>query len=314
MENNIYMIESCEFDLFCIENDLKFNDRLNNLNIQLMESAISQEIYTEGVLENISDFFQKIIEKLKELLKNAKTAIKTKMIEIQFQKKAKEIKDAYASHKTNLSGKKIKVFDYIKYRKDASNMIKEIHKVLIDIDKKDFEDSHELVEYTETNFRKIQAKYNLDDLDTYITMKYVGDVARTIDGYADSFTKLIDALNAEAEAEINNLKNLSHKEAAKEKTDSKNVSKISIYKKISMKLVNVNRPIMNRVAYIITDLLTVMSAAVVIKGINDFKNAESGGMVNIAERRKWQEELVIGASGMSVSNKLRKEMQKELNK
>lgn len=85
-------IENCQFELDMMESEFNCNNKMRILEIQLMESTITDEIYTEGVLETVTNFFDNLIEKIKEIFNEAKRKITEKMLEIKFQKICKDIK------------------------------------------------------------------------------------------------------------------------------------------------------------------------------------------------------------------------------
>lgn len=72
MNCSIYCEDVSLFNIELMETEMLYNNRQNILNIKLMKESISDEYYTEGVVENIRSFFKSLIEKIVELAKKIK--------------------------------------------------------------------------------------------------------------------------------------------------------------------------------------------------------------------------------------------------
>ena len=219
------------------------------LDLQLMESTITDEVYVEGVVETISNFFDDLIEKIKEMFDEAQRKIREKMLEAKFQKMCKEIKKLYAKDKSILAGKKIKFFDYNKYYKEATKHIHDMHTLIMELRKKDFKSFDDLSKWEHDMYKS----HNWDitsDIEKYYFDVLASDVIGQIDGYADSIIETSnkiknEMINAEEEA-----KRLAAEEAAREKTDSDNVSKMRIFKKIGNKICQFGKNVTSYMPYV----------------------------------------------------------------
>ena len=231
---NFLMIESCKFEIDMMENDFNFETKMKMLDIQLMESAISEELYTEGVVENIKDFCNHVIEKIKEMFMKMKEAVHNKMLEIKFQNMTKNIKIAYAKNKSKLSGKKIKVFDYIKYRKDATNYIKLNHQMYMELSKKKFKSYEEALTFLDNYDKRVK----IVDAADYWLMVDTGSALNKIDEYKKIWTDTITQMETLLVKEIEFVEELMATEAAKEATDENNISKVNIFKRCISKIQN----------------------------------------------------------------------------
>ena len=245
---NFLAIENCKFEIDMMESDLKFTNKLKMLEIQLMESTITDEVYTEGVVETITNFFEDLIEKIKKMFTEARIKIKEKMLEAKLQKMCKEIKQAYAKNKSAASGKKIKYFDYKKYYKDASKHISDVHNLIMKINTKKFKSMEELREF-EYSYTKNSVWNNEIDIDQYYFDVAVINIIGSIDTYAKNVLETMiklenEILKAEEEAE-----KIAAEEEAREKVDEKNISKTKLYKKIGNKLCQCGKKISSYLPY-----------------------------------------------------------------
>lgn len=247
--NEFMAIENCQFELDMMTSEFNYNNKMRMLDLQLMESTITDDVYVEGVVETISKFFDDLIEKIKEMFAEAKKKIREKMLEAKFQKMCKDLKKAYAKDKSAFSGKKIKFFDYKKYYKEATKHIHDMHTVIMEMKKKDFKSVDELSRWENSIYKS----HNWDittDIEKYYFDVLISEVINQVDGYAESVLETAAKIENEMIKVEEEVKSLAAEEAAKEKTDSDNVSKLHIFKKVGNNICQFGKKVASYMPYV----------------------------------------------------------------
>ena len=179
--NDLFIMESCNYEIGILESSNDFSNRFYSSAIQLMNHSITGSIYTESVLDSIGDFIKEVIKKIKELADKIEEKVRDKMLEVKFQQKCKELKRRYAADKTAYAGKKVQVFDYVKYRKKAHELIREFYKVLSELDKRDWKSEDEFQNYLD----RLVDKMEIQDKDYYLDRE-IGLFIDGVDQYLES--------------------------------------------------------------------------------------------------------------------------------
>lgn len=180
--NDLFLEDSYQFDTDVLESGNIFLTSVDRLQIQRMSSIISESVYLEGTIDSITEFFKSVIKKIKELADKIDEKIRDKMFEMKFQKTCTELKRAYLADKTAFEGKKVTVFDYVKYTKRAHDLIREYYKVFSELDKRDWKSEEELERYID----KMVKKMEIQDRDCYVER----EIQLFIDS-ADAYMKTI---------------------------------------------------------------------------------------------------------------------------
>ena len=114
---NQFMIEYFEESM----TDKSYINAINNIQASLLLSIMtesSNNYYIEAssnFKEAIKDFFAKLIQAIKDLVKKIKDYIHEKIQNIQMNKKLNELKKAMSENRSKLNGAKVKIFDTTKY-------------------------------------------------------------------------------------------------------------------------------------------------------------------------------------------------------
>lgn len=180
--NDLFLEDSYQFDTDVLESGNLFLTSVDRLQIQRMSSIISESVYLEGTVDSITEFFKSVIKKIKELADKIDEKIRDKMFEMKFQKTCTELKRAYLADKTAFEGKKVALFDYVKYSKRAHDLIREYYKVFSELDKRDWKSEEELERYID----KMVKKMEIQDRDCYVER----EIQLFIDS-ADAYMKTI---------------------------------------------------------------------------------------------------------------------------
>lgn len=183
--SDIFMVESCDFDIGILESSNTFSNQILSARIQLINQNISELVFTESTLSSISDFIQSVIRKIMELAKKIEDKVRDKMLEVKFQQKCKDLKRSYAADKTAYAGKKVQVFDYMKYSKKAHDLIREFYKVLSEIDKRDWKSEEEFQDYID----RLVDRMEIQDKDYYVERE-IGLFIDSADQYLESIFRV----------------------------------------------------------------------------------------------------------------------------
>ena len=115
--NEALFIES-SFNIDMMEADLSYIDRMNALNIKLLEESVDDDYFVENVVDTVRIFFENIIEKIKEMVDKMGDIIAEKYQDAKFKSELMKFQSKWAKYKSSQSNKNIKIFDYVNYYKD----------------------------------------------------------------------------------------------------------------------------------------------------------------------------------------------------
>lgn len=200
-------IEEKELELFLIEASCELDTRINAIKI---DSGFIMEGKTiKNVGSSIKKFIDDMIKKLKEIIASIKKRIADKVLEMKFQKECNELKKIYAKSKANLTGKKITLFDYVRYKKRIGEYIKETIKMMDKATKLDPEKEN-IIEFVNDNTNKLNLKYVdiISGEDAYEIQYDIGTAIRISDKYVDMVEKLTENIQASIDKELQKLSNM----------------------------------------------------------------------------------------------------------
>lgn len=233
--NDLFVYESCCYEIGFLESSNEFMNRCYSSSIQLMNQEIDISVFTESTIESIENFIKTLIKKIKELADKIEEKVRDKMLEVKFQQKCKDLKRSYAADKTAYAGKKVQIFDYVKYRKKAHDLIHEFYKTLSELDKRDWNSEDEFQRYIDRLVEKMEIK----DTDYYLERE-IGLFINSADQYLESiFTakkqckdEIVKVLN-DAQALLDKRMRLIPKAEKREKPEKKEFFLIRVIKKVT---------------------------------------------------------------------------------
>ena len=295
MEN--LLLESTEFDLSVMESVSEFTNRMNILDIKLAEESVDEDYYTEAVGKSISDFIKAIIKKITEFAEMIREKINEFITKQQVMKRIKAIQNEYARNKAAYSGKIIKVFDYMKYKKRFSNYIKDIDKANKELAKRKFKNSADRLNYAAKIVGEIDRKYrDLDDLELFCDAISLAKCVHELPNYVKADAEFIKLVQKEAADTINSLKSTFTME--KTEDDDFDVNNESTKNKIITKFAqNISRVSQMVMRNLMQGLKITMSGVFAYVTVNGVVNAGRG----IAKKNAKDVAKGVAVAGMGAA-------------
>lgn len=274
MEN--LLLESTEFDLSVMESVSEFTNRMNILDIKLAEESVDEDYYTEAVGKSISDFIKAIIKKITEFAEMIREKINEFITKQQVMKRIKAIQNEYARNKAAYSGKMIKVFDYMKYRKRFANYIKDVDKANKELVKRKFKNTVDRLNYVAKILGELDRKYrDLDDLDLFCDTTSLDKCISELPSYVKADAEFLKLAQKEASDAINNLTSIFTME--KTEDDDFDVNNESTKNKIITKFAqNISRVSQMVMRNLMQGLKITMSGVFAYVTVNGVVNAGRG--------------------------------------
>ena len=263
--NEVLFIES-SFNIDMMEADLSYRDRMNALNIKLLEESVDEDYFVENVVDTVRIFFENIIEKIKEMVDKMGDIIAEKYQNAKFKSELMKFQSKWAKYKSSQSNKNIKIFDYVNYYKDCKNAVQSCLKSIDPRDLSNIKTIDKLNSYIDESvaaLKRAQSIARIHLLDSaknfskndniwgaslYVLRLHNFNALQDIEKEYDEMIKYREMYKELAKKtitdSIDRLKKESMKEAKKSKEDPKYVSKIPIYKRFASILSNLSSKIM----------------------------------------------------------------------
>lgn len=275
--NEALFIES-SFDIDMMEADLSYRDRMNALNIKLLEESVDEDYFVENVVDTVRIFFENIIEKIKEMVDKMGDIIAEKYQNAKFKSELMKFQSRWAKYKSSQSNKNIKIFDYVNYYKDCKSAVQSCLKSIDPRDLSNIKTIDELNSYIDESVAVLKraqsiARIHLLDsakdfkndniwsvgsyvlrLRNYNALQDIEKEYNEMVKYREMYKELAKKTITDS---IDRLKKESMKEAKKSKEDPKYVSKVPIYKRFASILSNLSSKIMQGINHAFASLFGI---------------------------------------------------------